>query len=333
MGPHLLITHPLNLSKPEQELETLRQENYLLHLQVDHIREWLLSEDRIQEQVDLLKSMNNAISHESEKPFLQRRCQEIMRVLQLKSKAIPAKVIFREPGSWSNYIWINVGEVDNKHLQEAVITKNSPVVIGNSVVGVIDLIHKTQSRVRLITDNRLTIAVRAVRGKQQDHFLLEQLNALLFSLEKNQNSCSQEIQEAISALTRLKAQFIPVDQNTYLAKGELQGTGRPLWRSCGSFLKGTGFNYDFSDGEGLARDLRSGRTYEKARLSPIALLNVGDLLITTGLDGVFPAGLHVGVVSKIDVLQEGQCFYHLEAMATAGGFDELNFVCVLPALK
>ncbi len=333
-----LLTHPLNLStsaSAKQEIETLRQDNYLLHLQVDHIQEWLLSEDHIHEQMDLLKSMNKVSSQESEKLFLQRRCQEIRKVLQLKSRAIPAKVIFREPGSWSNYVWINVGEADNEHLQEVLIAKNSPVLIGNSVVGVIDLIHKTQSRVRLITDNRLTIAVRAARGKQQDHFLLEQLNALIFSLEKSANStCSQEIQEAISALTRLKAQFIPMDQNMYLAKGELQGTGRPLWRSCGSFLKGTGFNYDFSDEEGPARDLRSGFTYEKdPRLPSVALLSVGDLLITTGLDGIFPAGLHVGVVSKVDILQEGQCFYHLEAMATAGSFDELNFVCVLPALK
>ncbi|KAG8173560.1 hypothetical protein JTE90_013640 [Oedothorax gibbosus] len=271
-----LLTHPLHLSMSsvaKQELETLRQENYLLHLQVDHIREWLLSEDRINEQIDLLKSMNSASSEEKEKLFLRRRREEIMKILQLKSKAIPAKVIFREPGSWSNYVWINVGEADNKNLQEGVIAKNSPVIIGNSVVGVVDLIHKTQSRVRLITDNRLTIAVRAVRGKQQDHFLLEQLNALLFSLEKNQNSsCSQEVQEAISALARLKAQFIPVNQNIYLAKGELQGTGRPLWRSCGSFLKGTGFNYDFSDQEGFARDLRSGLTYEKgSKGPPIAL--------------------------------------------------------------
>ena len=333
-----LLTHPLNLSPPsaaKQEIEALKQDNYLLRLQVDHIREWLLSEDRIHEQMDLLKSMSNGSPQESEKLFLQRRYQEIMKVLQLKARAIPAKVIFREPGSWSNYIWINVGEVDNKYLQEVVIAKNSPVLIGNSVVGVIDLIHKKQSRVRLITDNRLTISVRAARGKQQDHFLLEQLNALVFSLEKSTNStCSQEIQEAITVLTRLKAQFTPVNQNMYLAKGELQGTGRPLWRSCGSFLKGTGFNYDFSDKEGPARDLRSGLTYKKdSRLSSVALLNIGDLLITTGLDGIFPAGLHVGVVSKVDILQEGQCFYHLEAMATVGSFDELNFVCVLPALK
>lgn len=331
-----LLTHTLhNLSEPvveKQELEKLKADNYLLHLQVDHIREWLLSEDRIHEQMDLLKSMTNASSiEESKKSFLHRRCQEIRKVLQLESRAIPAKVIFREPGTWSNYIWINVGEADNERLQEITVAKNSPVLLGNSVVGVIDLIGKTQSRVRLITDNRLTIAVRAIRGKEQDHFLLEQLNALLFSLEKRQNTC---MQEAISALIRLKNQWLPMEQNSYLAKGELQGTGRPLWRSCGSFLKGTGFNYDFSDEEGPNRDLRSGFAYEKdSKRSSIALLHVGDLLMTTGLDGVFPAGLRVAVVSKVDILQEGQCFYNLEAMATAGDFDELNFVCVLPALK
>lgn len=333
-----VLTHPLNLSTPsavKQEIEQLKQDNYLLRLQVDHMQEWLLSEERIHEQMHLLKSISNVSPQEREKLFLQRRYEEIIKILQLKARAIPARVIFREPGSWSNYIWINVGEADNKNLQEVVIAKNSPVVIGNSVVGVVDLIDQTQSRVRLITDNRLTIAVRAARGKQQDHFLLEQLNALIFSLEKSTNStCSLEMQEALSALTRLKAQFTPVNQNMYLAKGELQGTGRPLWRSCGSVLKGTGFNYDFSDKEGPARDLRSGLTYEKdSKLSAVALLNVGDLLITTGLDGVFPPGLQVGVVSKVDILQEGQCFYHLEAMATAGSFDELNFVCVLPALK
>lgn len=331
-----LLTHDFhNSSEPvvaKQELERLKQDNYLLHLQVDHIRQWLLSEDRIHEQIDLLKSAADPLITKESASFLHRRRQEILKFLQLEAQAIPAKVIFREPGTWSNYIWINVGEADNARLQEAVIAKNSPVLLGNSVVGVIDLIGKTQSRVCLITDNRLTIAVRAVRGKQQDHFLLEQLNTLLFFLEKRQNStCVQETQEAVLALARLKNQWIPLEQNIYLAKGELQGTGRPLWRSCGSFLKGTGFNYDFADEEGPGRDLRSALIYDKK--PPVTLLNVGDLLITTGLDGVFPAGLRVAIVSKVDILQEGQCFYNLEALATAGSFDELNFVCVLPALK
>lgn len=333
-----LLTNLHNISDPmvkKQELEKLKADNYLLHLQVDHIREWLLSEDRIHEKLDLFKSIADASNaEESEKSFLHRRCQEIRKVLQLESRAIPAKVIFREPGTWSNYIWINVGEADNERLQEIVVAKNSPILLGDSIVGVIDLIGQTQSRVRLITDNHLTIAVRAIRGKEQDHFLLEQLNTLLFFLEKRQNTCTQEMQEAISALVRLKNQWLPMEQNSYLAKGELQGTGRPLWRSCGSCLKGTGFNYDFSDEEGPNRDLRSGIAYEKdAKRSSIALLHVGDLLMTTGLDGVFPAGLRVAVVSKVDLLQEGQCFYNLEAMATAGNFDELNFVFVLPALK
>lgn len=333
-----VLTHGLKNPSIEvtakQELEQLQQDNYLLRLQVDHIREWLLSEDRIHEKMDLLSSITNlSNTKEDEKQFLHRRCLEIIKVLQLESRAIPAKVIFREPGNWSNYIWINVGEEDNQRLQETVIAKNSPVLLGNSVVGVIDLISKTQSRVRLITDNRLTIAVRAVRGKEQDHFLLEQLNALLLSLERKQSVCIEE-KEVIAALIRLKNQWLPVEKNIYLAKGELHGTGRPLWRSCGSFLKGTGFNYDFADEEGPSRDLRSGIAYEKgSKLSAIALLHVGDVLLTTGLDGIFPAGLRVAIVSKVHALQEGQCSYNLEAMATAGNFDQLNFVCVLPSLK
>lgn len=331
-----VLTHSLQQSTiAKQELEQLQQDNYVLRMQIDHIREWLLSEDRIHEQIDLLRSITDlSNTEEAEKQFLRRRYQEIIKVLQLESRAIPAKIIFREPGSWSKYVWINVGEEDNRHLQEMVIAKNSPVLVGNSVVGVIDLVCKTKSRVRLITDNRLTISVRAIRGKEQDRFLLDQLNALLFSLEKKQGMCTQEIQKVVLALTYLKKQIIPAEQNMYLAKGEIYGTGRPLWRSCGSFLKGRGFNYDFADEEGPDRDLRSGVVYEKgSELPAVALLQVGDLLITTGLDGIFPAGLHVAAVSKVYTLQEGQCSYNLEAIATAGNFDKLNLVCVLPAQK
>lgn len=329
------LTHSLpQATIAKQELEQLQQDNYVLRTQVDHIREWLLSEDHIHEQIDLLssiKDLSNA-KEETEKQFLRRRYQEIIKVLQLKSRAIPAKVIFREPGSWSKYIWINVGEEDNRHLQEMVITKNSPVLVGNSVVGVVDLVCKTTSRVRLITDNRLTISVRAIRGKEQDRFFLDQLNTFLLSLEKKQGICTQEKQEAILALTCLKKQIILAKKDMYLAKGEIYGAGRPLWRSCGSFLKGKGFNYDFADEEGPDRDLRSGVVYEKeAKLPIVALLQVGDLLITTGLDGIFPSGLHVATVSKVYTLQEGQCSYNLDAIATAGNFDELNLVCVIPS--
>jgi rod shape-determining protein MreC len=329
-----VLTYSRQPSTMQKELERLQQDNYVLRMQIDHVRQWLLSEDRIHEQIELLNSITNqSITKESEKQFLHRRCQQIIRVLQLESRAVPAKVIFREPGTWSNYIWVNVGEEDNQRLQETIIAKNSPVMVANSVVGVIDLVCKTKSRVRLITDNRLTISVRAVRGKEQDYFLLDQLNALLFSLEKKQSVYSQEVQEAISVLVRLKKQLIPRQQTSYLAKGELHGTGRPLWRSCGSSLKGKGFNYDFADEEGPGRDLRSGIVYEKdSKLPSVTLLQVGDLLVTTGLDGVFPAGLHVAVISKVHTLQEGECSYNLEATAAAGNLDEFSCVCVLPAL-
>jgi hypothetical protein len=45
----------------------------------------------------------------------------------------------------------------------------------------------------------------------------------------------------------------------YLAKGELYGSSSALWRGRSEILMGIGFNYDFEDEEGPARELRSGR--------------------------------------------------------------------------
>ena len=82
--------------------------------------------------------------------------------------------------------------------------------------------------------------------------------------------------------------------------------------------------------EGPARDLRSGDPYDVARKGEtLALLKPGDLLITTGLDGVFPPGFRVAVVSQVQTLKEGASSYELEAISTAGNLDELTHVFVL----
>ena len=189
---------------------------------------------------------------------------------------VPAKVIFRSPATWDSALWINVGKATNAQLGREVVLHNSPVVVGKSVVGIIDYVGEKQSRVRLITDSGLTPAVRAVRK---------------------------------TGLVTHK-----------LAKGELHGRSRPLWRSHEHLLRGVGFNYDFADEEGPARDLRS------------PILKVGDLLVTTGLDGVFPPGLQVGNVTKIFPLKEGDYYYELEALPTAGDLDELSYMFVLKPL-
>lgn len=99
-----------------------------------------------------------------------------------------------------------------------------------------------------------------------------------------------------------------------LAKGEIHGCSQPLWRSQKHLLKGTGFNYDFPD-----QTLPEG----------IELLKEGDLLVTTGLDGVFPPNLQVGKVTKIAESKEGDYFWELEAHPTASHLDDLDYLFVL----
>ena len=83
-------------------------------------------------------------------------------------ESIPARVIFRSPGTWNSSLWINIGENTNGDYHRTLIAKNSPVLIGNSVVGVIDYVGKDQSRVRLITDSGLVPSVRVARGGEQN---------------------------------------------------------------------------------------------------------------------------------------------------------------------
>lgn len=99
-----------------------------------------------------------------------------------------------------------------------------------------------------------------------------------------------------------------------LAKGEVHGSSQPLWRSQRHLLKGTGFNYDFPD---------------RAIPEGVELVKEGDLLVTTGLDGVFPPHLQVGKVTKVFPAQEGDYFWELEAEPSASQLDELDYVFVL----
>lgn len=197
---------------------------------------------------------------------------------------IPARVIFRSPTAWDHSLWINVGRSQNVKAGRDVIMKNSPIVVGNSVVGVVDYVGVHQARVRLITDAGLPLSVRVQRlnGSTVQH----------------------------------------------LAKGELQGAIKRKGRGDEFFLRGVGFNYDFPDDLGPARDLRTGKAMDP-KIPAVPLVKTGDLLVTTGLDGVFPAGLHVARVTKISPLKEGDYYYELEAKPAVNGLDDLSTVFIL----
>jgi hypothetical protein len=309
-------------------------ENQLLKSQIQSVREWLLYEDRIQEQTLRYKSLMQGVCNDAAgDAFFKRRSKELADALDLQICCLAAKVIYREPASWSSAFWINLGEMDNEKVGKKVVGKNSPVLVGTSIVGVVEYVGKRQSRVRLITDAGLVPSVRAVRGNEQNRYLLEYLNPLVLALDLREDlfASKEEWMASMQALHRLKDMLGQPLGDFYLAKGELYGTSNPLWRSRSPLLKGRGFNYDFADVEGPARDLRSGEPYGASpQGQSLSLLRAGDLLVTTGLDGIFPSGFRVATVSFVQPLKEGASSYEIQAVSTAGHLDELAHVFVLP---
>lgn len=272
------------------------------------------------EEVEKLKLQNELLIREIEK------LKELMHYRTAKiPSAIPARVIFRSPSSWNSSLWINIGKTDHPTL-----IKNSPVVVGSSVVGVIDYVGNHQSRVHLITDSGLTPSVRASRGQIQSRMALENITRVIHFLQNRSDLPNQ--QQLVQELINLKKSLNKNEQSWALAKGELHGSSKPLWRASGTTLKGIGFNYDFADEEGPARDLRTGEPINQNNVPTLPLLKVNDLLITTGMDGVFPPGLRVAEITKVDLLREGDYYYSLEAKPTAGNLDDLSLVFVIPPL-
>lgn len=239
-------------------------------------------------------------------------------------EAIPAQVVFRSLDSWDQALWINVGTETNR-----AVTLNSPVVIGQSLVGLIDCATARYARVCLVTDSHITPSVRVARGGAQDGCIAESIAYLKRELMrmKHVSMEKEETAQLHSLLEKLETELYPFKKTWLLAKGELRGGVRHKDRLI---FQGTGFNYDFADKAGDSRELRTGRPLHMPNAPAIPILRLHDLLITTGMDGKFPPGLHVGVVSQIIPLKEGDYFYQIEAIPTAGDFDAISTVCVLP---
>jgi rod shape-determining protein MreC len=250
-------------------------------------------------------------------------------------EALAARIIFRSPNSWNSSMWINVGSENNQDYETVLVAKNSPVLVGDSVVGVIDYVGKKQSRVRLITDSGLVPSVRVARGLDQNKAVHDNVKDLISYLGAHPELFEKQQDKVVleNNLKALQRKLLEKKQTWYLAKGEIQGQSHPLWRANAHVLRGSGFNYNFEDEQGPARDLRSGEPINGAKnLRAMPLVKVDDLLVTTGMDGVFPAGLKVATVTKIDLLREGDYAYELEAKPTVGNLDELSWVYVIAPL-
>jgi rod shape-determining protein MreC len=312
--------HLAKLNVSDCHLKQLEGENLLLRMEIGKLCALLEHKDKPEE------TMYHAIAERS--PSLY---QKMGYLASLEKISIPAQVIYRDPGSWSSSLWINAGEETNRVLKQNVIQKNSPVILGRALIGAIDYVGKKQSRMRLITDFALKPSVRAIRGLEQNLPLLGNIETILryLNLKKDLPLTDQERTSLFSLLRQLKDMLQDEKEEWHLAKGILQGSGTPLWRRMSHTLKGIGFNYDFADVEGPARELSTGKPISGDGIA-IPILKLNDLLVTTGLDGVFPAGLRVAYVTKIFPLKEGSYTYEIEATSVVGNLDCLQTVFVIP---
>ena len=309
-------------------LQTLESENLLLKKQNEMLRQRLFSEERFDHLIKKIQGFS-ACEKESLSPFFERRKAYALERLNQELASLPAEVIYRNPSHWNSTLWINVGEVDNQTLKFPVVAVNSPILKRDQLIGVIDYVGKRKSRVRLLTDSSLIPSVRVARDEVGDRELLYRLEQLLSQL-----IFKEEYQEIYGALGKLKGALTSGEKLNYLAKGELYGSCHPLWRGRSDLLKGIGFNYDFEDIEGASLELRSGKPLTKINHSlGVSLIEVGDLLITTGMDGVFPPDLPVARVLEVEPLKEGSVSYTIKATLCAGNLDHLLDVVVLPPMK
>lgn len=295
-----------------QELKSLQLENQQLRNQLDLVYEWLDSEKRLKEQLELFQLLS--ADSQLPKTWIARRSEEFKALLQKQAMAAFGRMIYRDPSSWSSSCWIDVGEENNAALGQTIIAKNSPIVSGSALIGVIEYVGKRQSRVRLITDSGLKTAVRAVRGSILEREIATLAHNLLEKLQRQPKRNADFIAQLAQFEKTLPLRW----EDAYFAKGEIMGNSASYFRSLQPTLKGIGFNYDFPDAEGPTRDLRSN------------ILQEGDVLVTSGLDGVFPPGLKVGIVTKIKPLSAGAFCYELEASPAAKDLSDITTVCVLP---
>lgn len=311
----------------KEEIARLRLDNQLLSEELSQMKELYFSE------MPLFSELNELESSLHAENLLSGYHEKLKEYLSTRMQAIPARVIYRLSSYWNSSLWVNVGEEDNQALNHPIIEKNSPVLAGSSLIGIIDYVGKKQSRVRLITDPSLNPSVRVARGKIQDHYLSDQIEALQRSLEwqKNLNLTIEERENIQKVLELLHSKTESTRKSYLLAKGELCGSSHISWRKGSNILRGTGFNYDFADEIGEARDLRTGAVKGKQK-SAITLLKPHDILVTTGYDGVFPPGLKVAEVTEVKMLDEGDYYYELEAISTAGNLDEISLVFIIPPL-
>jgi len=246
-----------------------------------------------------LKEMQEALFLEEEFFFAS---------LAEEKNVVHAKVIYRDPHIWGSFLWINVGSKTNQKLKKTVIAKNSPVLMGNKLVGIVEEVLPSRSKIRLITDESLRMAVCSYRGKSQDREI-ESALSLLEQLIKHEDPL-------LSAIELYRKSHSEMNESGFITRGEIFGASLPLWKTHQRLLKGRGFH-----------------SVENPYKHDPQLFCVGDLLFTSGMDGLFPEGLFVGTIHSISPLTEGAYHYQIEAVPALSNLRDVTYVTIIPPLE
>ncbi|SPN73856.1 rod shape-determining protein MreC,rod shape-determining protein MreC,rod shape-determining protein MreC [Chlamydia serpentis] len=218
---------------------------------------------------------------------------------------VEGRVIYRDYAHWSSSCWVNIGKSHG-------IRKNSPVLSGKVLVGLVDYVGENQSRIRLITDVGMKPSVVAMRGKIQVLWIKDSLNELITQVEELSHAyiLEKDKYEKIILLKELDSLIQGEQENQILSRGILSGIGGAFWREGSLSLEGEGFCS--SEGKSLLP---------------------GDILVTTGLDGIFPPGLLVARVTKVKAPRDGACTFKIEAQPLERNMMELSRLFILPPLE
>ena len=299
-------------------IASLKSENIHLKKQIEEAKKYLSSEEHIESIHNKCLRYDQSDLGEFSS-YYKRRLNQMINYLSLSKWQLSANIIYREPANWNSAIWIDIGTESNTELQTDIVAINSPVIIGEHLIGLIEKVDKHKSLVRLITDSRVTPSVRCVRGGEQEsmikNYCIKLKDILSIYNDHDFHPLIKRLDEQISKFD--------IDGHTqYLGKGYLVGTSHPIWRSRSLLLNGYGFNYNYGDEEGPPKFL-----YEDLS-SP--LFQKGDALLTTGMDGIFPPNLLVGFVETVSKLKEGAVTCELKAMISYPEFSDMTQVTVLP---
>jgi hypothetical protein len=248
------------------------------------------------------------------------------RALKEKYASIVAEVTLRTTTPWTGVLWVDKGSKTPD--LPFPIRRNAPVLVGSTLVGIVDFVGSYSSRVRLLSDPALHPAVRVVRGGYRDRQAIFMAQELELMLHKKPSLMPNEaLTQKLIALLHILSENAEQEVGMRLAKGELQGCDSP---DTPYIYKGVGFNCEAADQDGPRRDLRTGQ-----RDSPdaqIPLIKPGDILETSGLDGYFPKGLEIACVTKVAPLEEGAICYTVLAQSLAQELSSLEYVTIIPAL-